>query len=209
MLIQPIPAKIRSIPRMTPSTKRLETGHCARIMPPTSTVMTPESATHPQGVPSFICIARKMRRKPDTIEGNSEHQCQDSGGQDGVLESQQASDDVKGTEQHPQEELAPAPHAEGANDLGDSADQHHDAHDSNRNSGGHHNAAEGNKTRDEEHNAKCDNPAPLNAQWLEASVQNFWCYGRHSRCSTWDNPPRQVARLIASCAGSRSLESHS
>ena len=64
MLIQPIPAKMRSTPRTTPNTKRLETGHCARIMPPTSTVMTPESATHPKVFPpSFASPERCARNR--------------------------------------------------------------------------------------------------------------------------------------------------
>ena len=57
--------KIRSMPRKMPRTKKLEAGHWAMIITPSSRVTRPETTTQPQGLPAdFMLKARKIRSTP-------------------------------------------------------------------------------------------------------------------------------------------------
>eukprot|EP01034_Spumella_vulgaris_P021248 gene21248-27265_t len=51
IVTQPDPMKIRSMPRKMPRTKKLEAGHWAMIITPSSRVTRPETTTQPQGLP--------------------------------------------------------------------------------------------------------------------------------------------------------------
>ena len=126
-------------------------------------MITPESATQIQGVSRFML---KARNDPHDARGHqrcAENEGEQHGGEQRILERDEARDDVEHTEQGPEQEFAPALDLEGAEHFGDAGDDHHHTDDEDARDGSHRNAAERDKPCDEIDDAECDDPARLGA----------------------------------------------
>jgi hypothetical protein len=125
-------------------------------------VITPDSATQIQGVSRFMLKARKIRMIPEATS-DAPRMREQHGGEQRVLECDEAGDDVEHTEQDPEQEFAPGLDLEGAEHFGDAGDNHHHTDDEDARDGGHHNAAKRDKPCDEIDDTECDDPARLGA----------------------------------------------
>src|SRR5580704_11782573 len=93
----------------------------------------------------------------------AENEGEQRGGEQWILERDEARDDVEHTEQDPEQEFAPALDLEGAEYFGDAGDDHHRADDENARDSGQHDAAKRDKPGDEIDDAERDDPARLGA----------------------------------------------
>src|ERR1700758_5271920 len=94
----------------------------------------------------------------------AENEGEQRGGEQWILERDEARDDVERPEQDPEQEFAPALDLESAEYFGDAGDDHHHADDEDARDSGHYNAAKRDKPGDQINDAECDDPARLGAQ---------------------------------------------
>ena len=111
------------------------------MMTPSSSVIRPEATTQPQGDPPFMLKPRKTRMMPEATKRRAENERQPHRGQQRILERGEAGDDVKNSEQKPEDKPPPGLDLERVDDLEDSRDDHHDSDHVNRRHRRHDDAA--------------------------------------------------------------------